>query len=306
MPGRGSKSSLSSSWGRLKPVEQDPLQSMGLPSKGDTRLLDYKTQENFYTNIVDKYMAFCSEAGQRDELLRRLSSLHIDAMPAADSRIPIPQYTNSSAGASRFIPPDNMSSANDLSGILVALRKLREGIVASNRVDEFSAQAYLFCIRLSVLAKQPESYHAAILHLLHVIHVRHPLTSLEVQEVAGYLVLDTACRRRQLAEAIAIRQQFKLQDEKVNAVLQAIIHDNYVLFRRIQKNVDGHKARLMEWAERDVRIHTLKCLGRTYLSVDFKFLEDVTASKWEDLTRNDGVGWELDKERVIIRKVKTR
>lgn len=251
-------------------------------------------------------MAFCSEAGQRDELLRRLSSLHIDAMPAADSRIPIPQYTNSSAGASRFIPPDNMSSAKDLSGILVALRKLREGIVASNRVDEFSAQAYLFCIRLSVLAKQPESYHAAILHLLHVIHVRHPLTPLEVQEVAGYLVLDTACRRRQLAEAIAIRQQFKLQDEKVNAVLQAIIHDNYVLFRRIQKNVDGHKARLMEWAERDVRIHTLKCLGRTYLSVDFKFLEDVTASKWEDLTRNDGVGWELDKERVIIRKVKTR
>ncbi|KAG8409448.1 hypothetical protein J3459_017486 [Metarhizium acridum] len=251
-------------------------------------------------------MAFCSEAGQRDELLRRLSSLHIDVMPAAGSHIPIPQYPNSSAGASRFIPPNYMSSANDLSGILAALRKLREGIVASNRVDDFSAQAYLFCIRLSVLAKQPESYHAAILHLLNVIHVRHPLTSLEVQEVVGYLVLDTACRRRQLGEAIAIRQQFKLQDEKVNAILQAIIHDNYVLFRRIQKNVDGHKARLMEWAERDVRIHTLKCLGRTYLSVDFKFLEDVTASKWEDLTRNDGVGWELDKERVIIRKVRAR
>lgn len=26
-------------WGRLKPVDQDPLESMGLPSKGDLRYL---------------------------------------------------------------------------------------------------------------------------------------------------------------------------------------------------------------------------------------------------------------------------
>ncbi|KHN98613.1 uncharacterized protein MAM_03737 [Metarhizium album ARSEF 1941] len=306
MPGLGNKGSLSSSWGRLKPVEQDPLQSMGLPSKGDTRLLDLKIQEKFYTIIVDKYMAFCSDAGQRDELLRRLSSLHIDAMPTSDSHMQMHKYSNSSSGTSRFTPCDDTSSANELSGILAALRKLREGIVASKRTDNFAAQVYLFCIRLSVLAKQPESYHAAILHLLRTIHARHPLTSLELQEVVGYLVLDTACRRRQVAEAIAIRHQFKLHDDKVNAVLQALIHDNYVLFRQIQKNVDGHKARLMEWVERDIRIHTLKCFGRTYFSVDLQFLEEMTASNWEDLTNNDGVGWELDEQRVVIRKVRAR
>lgn len=252
-------------------------------------------------------MTFCSDAGQGDELLRRLSSLRIDVTPTSSNPKSTPNTShNITTEPLRTVDPASISSASGLSDILAALRKLREGIVASKRVDDFAAQAYLFCIRLSVLAKQPESYHAAILHLLRVIHTKYPLTSLEFQEVVGYLVLDTACRRRQFAEAISIRQKYKLQDEKVNAAVQAIIHDNYVLYRRIQRSVDGHKARLMEWAERDVRIHTLKCLGRTYLSVDLNFLEDVTASKWDDLTKNDGVGWELDKERVVIRKVKGR
>jgi hypothetical protein len=264
-------------------------------SHTDNRLLDHKTQEKYYTRIVDKYMAFCSDAGQGDELLRRFSSLHID------TPMPAPNPVQRS-----LIPTDKAVVANGLSDILAALRKLREGIVASKRADEFAAQAYLFCIRLSVLAKQPESYHAAILHLLRAIHAKYPLAPLEVQEVVGYLVLDTACRRRQLAEAIALRQQFRLRDEKVNAALHALIHDNSVLFRRVQRSVDGHKARLMEWADGDVRVHTLKCLGRTYLSVDLNFLEDVAAANWDELMGHHGVGWELDKERVVIRKVKSR
>lgn len=274
--------------------------------KSKCRLLDYKTQEKFYTTIVDRYMKFCSDAGQGDELLRRFSSLHIHTSTIPSIQEQTPKSSLSTTEAPHLVLPEDASSADGLTNILSALRKLREGIVASKRVDDFAAQAYLFCIRLSILTKQPESYHAAILHLLSVIHTKNPLTPLEVREVVGYLVLDTACRRRQLAEAIAIRQKFALKDDKVHAALQAIIHDNYVLFRRVQRNVDGHRARLMEWAERDIRVHTLKCLGRTYFSVDLNFLEDVTASKWEELTSRDGVGWELDKDRVTIRKIKAR
>lgn len=36
MPNKGGRNA-SGPWGRLKPVEQDPLESIGLPSKGDTR-----------------------------------------------------------------------------------------------------------------------------------------------------------------------------------------------------------------------------------------------------------------------------
>ncbi|QPG99019.1 hypothetical protein C2857_000644 [Epichloe festucae Fl1] len=303
---RGSRGS-SGPWSRLRPVQQDPLESFGLPSKGDTRLLNHKTQESFYAKIVDRYMTFCSDAGQGDELLRRFSSLHINspdnqpAMPAG-----VPNQHDQVVKASTINSTGQATIAKGLSDILAALRKLREGIVASKRIDDFAAQVYLFCIRISILSKQPESYHPAILHLLGTIHPQHPLTSSETAEVVGYLVLDAACRRKQSAEAITVFHQHKLQDKKVKAALYAIIHKNYVVFRRIQRDMDGYKVRLMEWADRDIRMHTLKCFGRAYHSVDLGFLEKITASEWTSLTQNDDVGWELDENKVIIRRLKGR
>ncbi|PNY25760.1 Uncharacterized protein TCAP_04295 [Tolypocladium capitatum] len=295
MPSRGARTP-SGPWGRLKPVEQDPLESMGLPSKGDSRLLDLKTQERYYTRIVERYMTFCSDAGQSDELLRRFSSLEVGAAPAP-APAPAPLASPSL---------DAPRSSKALSDVMAALRKLREGVVASKRADDFAVQAYLFCIRLSILAKQPESYHPAILHLLRAIHRQQPLTSVELQEVVGYLVLDTACRRRQLAEAYALRRLYGLRDAKVGAVLAALAHDNSVLFYRVKRGVDGHRARIMEWAEADVRMHALKCIGKTYMSVDVEFLERMTGATWDELKRNDGVGWELDRARVVIRRPKAR
>ncbi|KAF7544006.1 hypothetical protein G7Z17_g10294 [Cylindrodendrum hubeiense] len=299
MPSKGGRAP-SGPWGRLKPVEQDPLQSIGLPSKGDTRLLDFKTQEKYYTKIMERYMTFCTDAGERDELLRRFSSLEIStpgvssATPSASSRGP---------STATLQDPDNTKALSD---VMMALRKLREGIVASKRADDFAIQAYLFCIRLSVLVKHPESYHPAILHLLRHILPLHPLTSIEVQEVVGYLILDTACRRRELADAFSIRHEYQIKDGKLDAALDALTHDNYILFQRVKNDVDRHRAKLLEWAEDDVRLHALKCFGRTYLSVDLGFLEMATDSKWKDLKEKDGVGWELDGERVVVRKVKAR
>ncbi len=187
-----------------------------------------------------------------------------------------------------------------------ALRKLRESIVASKRTDDFAIQAYLFCIRLAVLVKQPESYHAAILHLLRNIHPEQNLTLMEFQEVVAYLILDTACRRRELSEAYSLRQKYALGDKKVNDALSALAHDNFILFHRVRRAVDGHRARIMEWAEADLRLHTLKCFGRAYLGVDLKYLETATSSEWDDLKQKDGVGWELDGAKVVIRKIKAR
>lgn len=297
----------SAPWSRLKPVDLDPLESMGLPSKGDSRLLDFKTQERYYTKIVERYMTFCSDAGERDELLRRFASLDISSnsnagLPAKSFSGAPPLDPNTPSMAPATVP----SNTKGLSDVLAALRKLREGIVASKRADDFAIQVYLFCIRLSVLVKHPESYHPAILHLLRRIQPLHSMTSVEMCEVVGYLVLDTACRRNNLAEAFAIRYKYRLRDAKVDGVLDALAHDNYIEFNRLKKRVDGHKAKLLEYAEEGMRKHLLKCFGRTYLSVDLNFLEICADSKWANLTAEDGVGWELDGEKVVIRKVKAR
>ncbi|TGJ87473.1 hypothetical protein E0Z10_g1247 [Xylaria hypoxylon] len=270
---------------------------MGLPSKGDNRLLDFKTQERYYTKIVERYMTFCSDAGERDELLRRFASLSFSSSNDTSSRS-MPKSVKPSS------PKQDDSKA--LSDVLSALRKLREGIVASKRTDDFAIQAYLFCIRLTILVKHPESYHPAILHLLRRIHPVHSMTTVELNEVTSYLVLDTACRRNNLGEAFALRHQYRLKDSKVNALLDALTHDNYIEFKRLRQRVDGHRAKLLEYAEEPVRKHLLKCFSRTYLSVDLSFLETCADSSWARLTAEDGVGWELDGSKVVIRKVKAR
>ena len=271
------------------------------------RLLDLKTQERYYTKIVDRYMSFCSNAGRGDELLRRLASLTLHGptareLPALDQPRAAPW-----CGATHAV--DGASDAqyqNDLSVLIMSMRKLREGIVASKRTDDFAAQAYLFCIRLSILVKHTESYHPALLYLLRHMHTTRPLTKIDLQEFAGYLVLDLACRQRDLAQAYAVRLHYALRDSKVDAILSALAHDNYHRFWRVKRSVDGHKAKLMELAEGSVRIQALKCLGRTYFNVDVGFLADVTNASWSQLVSEHRVGWELDGENVVIRKPKSK
>ncbi|CAM1507406.1 Fc.00g070470.m01.CDS01 [Cosmosporella sp. VM-42] len=193
-----------------------------------------------------------------------------------------------------------------LSDVLMGLRKLREGIVGSKRADDFAIQVYLFCIRVAILAKEPESYHPAILHLLRYIRLIQPMTSLEIEEVASYLILDAACRRKDLITAYELRREFNVRTKHLHFTLDALAHDNWLLFRRLKQEVDRHQLKIMEYADNDMRLHTLKCFGRTYLSVDLQFLETTTERKWSELKEKDGVGWELDGDKVVIRRVRAR
>ena len=251
-------------------------------------------------------MAFCSDAGRGDELLRRFAHLDISQEDAKTEK------QQQHAAATTNVPNSNIDSnvdalgQKDLSVLMMAMRKLREGIVASKRVDDFSIQAYIFCIRLSILAKQMESYHPAILHLLKRMHPVQPLTSTVLQEFVGYLVLDLACRQNDLGQAYLIRNTYHLRDAKVDAILRALAHDNYDLFWKVKRSVDGHKAKLMEFAEEGMRKHTLKCLGRSYLNIDLPALEHYTGTSWSLLTKDYGVGWQLEGTKVIIRKPKSR
>ncbi|CAN8102943.1 unnamed protein product [Discula destructiva] len=288
MPSRGS---TSKQWQRLKPVELDPLESFGLTSKGDLRLLDHKTQERFYIKIVERYLSFCSDVGDRDALLHQFTSFSTGASVAASATAAFPAPA---------------PQTKDLSLVLMALRKLREGLVASKRLDDFATQAYLFNIRTAILVKHAESYHPAILYLLHTIHPKHPLTSFELREVSGYLVLDAACRRKDLAEAFTLRHRYQLRDPKVDAILRALVRDDFMSWIRLQRSVDGHKAKFLEFYEDVMRRHTLKCFGRTYLSVDTDYLEKATASTFAQLVEKEGVGWHSDGTKVVIRSIKGR
>lgn len=202
-------------------------------------------------------------------------------------------------------PPNYDTSSATLSLLTMSMRKLREGILASHRCDAFTTQVYIFIIRLSILLRQWESYHPALLHLLNIIRPRRPLSKLELSEFAGYLVLDLACRQGDLAKAEETRVRYGV-DGKVGKVVKAIVYDDYVGFWRLTRAVDGHRAKIMEYAEENMRLHALKCIGRAYFQVPKEFVEHMTNAKWEVLVEKYKVGWELKGEEVIIRKPKVK
>ncbi|KAI9644816.1 hypothetical protein NHQ30_006843 [Ciborinia camelliae] len=280
------KGGRNSSWSRLKPVSQDIFEEMGLRSKGDNH------------QIVERYLQFAADARRGDELNRKLARLNIS-------------QENGNRNPAQAVPnPADLTrgrdDANKLDGITMGMRKLREGIVASKRIDDFSIQAYIFCIRLSILLKHWESYHGAMHHLLQVMHPRHPLSSTELQEFAGYQVLDLACRQRDLAKAYTTKLKFGLRDSKVDDLLRAMAHDNYFLFWRVKRGVDGYKAKIMEFAGEEMKLHALKSIGKTYLSIDLAFLEQVTDTSWPTLIETYNVGWQLEGTKIVIRKPKPR
>ncbi|KAK3991004.1 hypothetical protein QBC44DRAFT_324025 [Cladorrhinum sp. PSN332] len=297
----GGRTPSSHQFSRLKPVEIDPLSEYGLPSKGEKRLLSPKVQESYYSKIAERYLALCTDAGDRESLQKQFARLDISSsIPSS----PLPSPAGSTFSSSEL---PSLSSSSDISQILSALRKLREAIVASKRRDAFSAQVYLFAIRCGILASSYETYYPALLYLLRSIHPVHNLTSVELHEIVSYLILDTACRRGDLASAYALRNKHKLKDAKVDGVLKALTGDNWFLWRRVKRGVDGYRAKIMDFSEGDIKGQTLRALGRAYMTVPLGYLEGATGEPWNVLRDKYKVGWELGADgKVVIRRVQAR
>lgn len=264
-----------------------------------TRLHDYKNQENYYSKIVERYMKFCASSSGGEGLEKAFASMSIkDALSpstnSSDGRPGLPRQTSS------------IERPNDMPNILLAMRKLREGILGSRRRDNFAQRAYMFIIHASILTKHWESYQPALLYLLNEIHPRAPLSIPELQEFVGYHILDLACRQYELVEASAIKLHFKHRDRKVNTVLTSLVHDDWVRFWRTRRAVDGYQRAIMEFATERVRLHALKCVGRSYMNAEKAFVERTGDAQWDELV-NGGVGWQLQENgNVIIRKPKAK
>lgn len=271
-----------------------------------TRLNDFKAQESFYKLIIDRYMQLCarSDGEQLDKLFAQVSrNLVITPKPTPAPARP----ANNNISSSKRDPTDREPNA-ELSLILAAMRKLREAIVATHRRDSFAQRAYIFIIHSSLLVRHFESYHPALLYLLNTIHAQTPLPETEHREFLGYHILDLACRQRDLTAAYTVKVNHAYSDRRVDAVLKALATDNWYRFWRMKRVVDGRQAKLLEWAEEDMRLHVLKCLGRSHMHADREFVERSTGAKWEDLVKNNGCGWEWNEEKdvIVIRKPKVK
>ena len=190
--------------------------------------------------------------------------------------------------------------------ILMAMRKLREAIVASTRNDTFALRAYDFMIRATILMKHMESYYPALLHLLRNIHPVTPLTASEHHEFVGFCILDLSCRQNDLAAAYRVGCRYNYKNARVGAVLKALVHGNWYAFWKVKPLMSGLQQRLLEYGEEWMRRRSLDCLGKSYLSVDRRFLERSVQRRWEELKEKNYMDWQLEADVVIIRMIRKK
>ena len=122
----------------------------------------------------------------------------------------------------------------------------------------------------------------------------------------GYLTFDLACRQGEHVKAHAVKLSFKHSDRRTSTVLKTLIHHDWPIFWRIKRAVDGYQRALMEFAEEDLRLYALKCVGRSYLVADKAYIERCAGAKWHELVKF-GVAWEPQANgNIMIRKPKTK
>lgn len=267
-------------------------------------------------------MKFCAASHNADDLQHQFALLSLrpenvllqSHYPSPDEAVSRPPSAlSSNAPHGKNIAPIQLESpaskdgpSPELQVIHAAMRKLREAIVASRRLDSFAQRAYVFIIRAAILTRSWEAYQPSILYLLEQIHRQCSLPAPELNEFAAYHVLDLACRQSNFNTAFIIRLTYHVKDRRVDMVLRSLISDDWVMFWRMRNRVDGYQRCLMGWAEDKMRLHALKCLGRTYFTAKKVFVEEATEKNWDELVKN-GVGWELkDANTVIIRRPKSK
>ena len=336
-PRRTLQRKSSAPWDRLRPVKLDPLESVGFVSKGDSSLLNVKIQESYYHKITARYMQFCAQHSKN--LNDAFASLSIDEpntiasdktgyilrpppQLGGSSRPITPAYSAKGLSASKYAAttaqqPLVADPAEELTLILTALRKLREGILATSgsvHSPVFSQRVHVFNIRLAILALHPESYHASLRYLLTGLQRRdHPLPRTEYCEMLSYLILDTALRLQDLNEAYRIRARARtvlsFSDRNVDLILKAVATDNWPLFWKIRSRVDGYLRAIMHWKLPAMRRSVLKAIGKSYLKCDVDWIRQNTTGtemSWEELAQKEDIGWLREGNTVVIRKPKLR
>lgn len=226
----------------------------------------------------------------------------------------------------------------ELSAVLLRMRKLREGLVASGRKDAFAVSVYQFQVRAAILVQQVDMYVPALQYLLDELLPAVSADGVSAEtasssvvsddstadaaadataEFAAYLLLHHACYSvpgggvgggggggggvgGNLMVAHEVRHTYGVNDSRALQLLDAVTHGNYWSFRAARNRVDQYMGRLADHAEPRMRALALQAVAKTYFTVDVAWLETVVGMSWQDMRDTFKVGWELDPATGVV------
>lgn len=250
-------------------------------------LHDFAAQERYYAEIVRRHRALVGwDVSDEVNVEVRLGSLSLEEERKS-------QQTAAGSDA-------------ELATIFMAMRKLREAIIATARADDFAPRAYMFIIHAAIMARDFEAYHPAVLYMLYRMHRLQALEQSRLRELVNLHVLDLACRQRDFAAAHAAMYRFGCTDRTVIRVVDALVHDNWPAFWSVQNSASKYHKYMIQWADDAVRRHALNAIGRGYFTVDSLYLEKSIGMSWFEAKKCFKLSWETEGEMIIIKRVKAR
>ncbi|KZW00913.1 hypothetical protein EXIGLDRAFT_830356 [Exidia glandulosa HHB12029] len=105
----------------------------------------------------------------------------------------------SPVGSNSHVVPSNDEQL-ECDSLLIAFRKLREGVLSSRREDAFAIHVYESSFLLSVLFRSPAHATASLAHLTHVLYTKQPRTATVTDLVATAGMLHTLLHLEHPAE----------------------------------------------------------------------------------------------------------
>ena len=269
-------------------------------------MLDNKAQEDYFEKILKRCLALEEPVAAQRGLLDEIHCLRLDR-GKEKSVHGVKEVETREEEALVAVAQHDHIQPGSLSIIVQAMRKLREALVATNRVnDGFACKAYVFTIRATVLLRHAESYHPALLHLLHRMHTKFPLPADTFGQMTEYYLLDLGCRQRDLHTAYQISCQHAYRNSTVKSLLQALVIGNWTRFFALRDTLDQFQVRLVEAAREYIMQHATVCIAKTYFVLDKSYFENTFRKNWEVFRSEQAVNWTSSGDTVIVRQTKRK
>ena len=309
---------------RLKPLREDPLEALGLPSKGETGLTSWRSQEQYFNLLSDR---------------ARKVGLHALGLHSAQNRATVEgiehRLDTLSIQDSALPTEPSERSQDELVTVLGAMRKLRESLVATKRYDAFTTEVYLFVIRSTIPLAHHEAYHPALTYALRVLAKRSVLPHGTLHELVTYAVLDLASRQdatrvawetawhhnlfaqadttpRDLQQS-ASNASLRIHVGQIRKILQSATHLDLLTFHQCKQGLSGNEQVLLRPLERRLTIDAIACLSRAYFTAEVTYVEKLLNFDWSNESDRERVliaratgSWHAEQTKVVFRRPKTK
>lgn len=178
--------------------------------------------------------------------------------------------------------------------------KLREGLVSSGRIDEFTLDVFEYCTQSAIVSNSPESYMPSIRYLITILHPKLNVPLDKRQKARRWYLLHLVCVTQDYQEYLRELRQMRERDAMVDNIFRSIVHADWIAWNRHQRrSVGPERALIMRSLDR-MTTDALSAIGTSYHSIDISYLgwmQDETLS-----SMLGEKGWSREGTRVAFRK----